>query len=118
MNWRRRRRRSRGTAGKGEGIRRRKSNSPPGTGGVSRSDGVVDGSNKSPLHSFIGFKENYFDLTTTPASGHPSCSRRGVVAPLLQFIHNLIDLSHGETPDSEDDTFSSAIRNDGSSPSR
>jgi hypothetical protein len=33
-----------------------------GTGGVARSDGVVD----------------HFDLTTTPAFGHPSCSRRGV----------------------------------------
>ena len=47
-------------------------NSPPGTGGVERSDGVVDGSNNSPHHSFIGIKENHFDLITNPAFGHPS----------------------------------------------
>jgi len=34
---------------------------------VARSDGVVDGSNNSPSHSFIEIKENHFDLTTTPA---------------------------------------------------
>src|SRR5712675_3539457 len=42
-------------------FRLEKSNSPPGTGGVARSAGVVDGSNGSPI------KVNHFDFTTTPA---------------------------------------------------
>src|SRR5882672_82186 len=57
--------------------RRGRNNSPPGTGGVARSAGVVDGSNNSPPHSFIGIKENHFDFTTTP--GPPSLD----VPPLL-----------------------------------
>src|SRR6185369_4032542 len=45
---------------------RTRSNSP-GTGGLARSDVVADGSNVSSPSSFVGIKENHFDLTTTPA---------------------------------------------------
>src|SRR5882672_4885547 len=57
--------------------RRGRNSSPPGTGGVARSAGVVAESNNSPPHSFIGIKENHFDFTTTP--GPPSLD----VPPLL-----------------------------------
>jgi len=57
---------------------------------VAHSAGVVDGSNNSPLHLFIGIKESHIELTTTPAFGHPSCSRRGVVPPSPP-IHSLTD---------------------------
>jgi hypothetical protein len=43
----------------------RRRGSPPGTGGVARSAGVVGKSNSFPL--FIGIKRNHFDFTTTPA---------------------------------------------------
>jgi len=81
--------------------RRRRHNSPPGTGGVARSDGVVDGSNDSQSHSFIEIEENHFDLTTTPAFGHPSCSRRGVPS-LLQFLHSFCDRARSIIHDKSD----------------
>src|SRR5678809_1527997 len=57
-------------------------NSPPGTGGVARSDGVVDESNNSPPHLFIGIKGESFRPYYHPGpSGLPSCSSRGVVPP-------------------------------------
>src|SRR5712671_2973398 len=59
-----------------------RSNSPPGTGGVARSAGVVDGSNDSPP-PFVNWNQREpFRLYYHPGpSGHPSCSRRGVVPP-------------------------------------
>src|SRR5712675_2180769 len=72
--------------------RRERSNSPPGTGGVARSAGVVDGSNDSPPRSFIGIKENHFDFTTTPAlRATPPVPGGVLLRPLLQFIHTFID---------------------------
>src|SRR6267378_6754711 len=68
--------------------RRGRNNSPPGTGGVARSAGVVDGSNNSPPHSFIGIKENHFDSTTTPAlRATPPVPGGELFLPLLQFSH-------------------------------
>src|SRR4030095_1924031 len=62
-------------------------NSPPGTGGVAHSAGVVDGSNNSPPHSFIGIQENHFDFTTTPAlRATPPVPGGELFLPLLQFI--------------------------------
>src|SRR5712675_3521585 len=73
-------------------CRRRRNNSPPGTGGVARSDGVVDGSNNSPPHSFIGITENHFDFTTTPAlRATPPVPGGELLLPLLQFIHTFCD---------------------------
>src|SRR5882757_11566538 len=72
--------------------RRGRNNSPPGTGGVARSAGVVDGSNNSPRHSFIGIKENHFDFTTTPAlRATPPVPGGELFLPLLQFIHSFYD---------------------------
>src|SRR5712672_227948 len=72
--------------------RRGRKNSPPGTGGVARSAGVVDGSNNSPPHSFIGIKENHFDFTTTPAlRATPPVPGGELFLSLLQFIHTFID---------------------------
>src|SRR5882672_4609111 len=64
--------------------RRRRSSSPLGTGGVASSAGVVDGSNNSPPHSFIGIKENHFDFTTTPAlRATPPVPGGALLLPLL-----------------------------------
>src|SRR5712675_2045259 len=72
-----------------------RNNSPPGTGGVARSDGVVDGSNNSPSHSFFGIKENHFDFTTTPALwATPPVPGGELFFPLLQFIHTFTDLAY------------------------
>src|SRR5882672_1704349 len=75
--------------------RRGRNNSPPGTGGVAHSAGVVAGSNNSPSHSFIGIKENYFDFTTTPAlRATPPVPGGELFLALLQFIHTFIDRSY------------------------
>src|SRR5712671_2352810 len=72
--------------------RRGRKNSPPGTGGVARSAGVVEGSNNSPPHSFIEITENHFDSTTTPAlRATPPVPGGEFFFPLLQFIHTFID---------------------------
>src|SRR6266850_4743017 len=75
--------------------RRGRNNSPPGTGGVARSAGVVDGSNNSPTHSFIGIKENHFDFTTTPAlRATPPVPGGELFLPLLPFIHTFYDRAY------------------------
>src|SRR5439155_26652506 len=75
--------------------RRGRNNSPPGTGGVARSAGVVDGSTNSPPHSFVGIKENHFDFTTTPAlRATPPVPGGELVVLLLQFLHTFTDRSY------------------------
>src|SRR5882672_6592957 len=75
--------------------RRGRNNSPPGTGGVARSAGVVDGSNNSPPHSFFRIKENHFDFTTTPAlRATPPVPGGELLLPLLQFIHTFTDRAY------------------------
>src|SRR5712675_2240089 len=79
-------------------CRRRRNNSPPGTGGVARSAGVVDGSNNSPPHSFIGIKENHFDFTTTPAlRASPPVPGGELFLSLLQFIHTFCDRAYSHS---------------------
>src|SRR6266850_3461054 len=75
--------------------RGRNNNSPPGTGGVARSAGVVAGSNNSPPHSFIAIKENDFDFTTTPAlRATPPVPGGELFLPLLQFLHSFADRAY------------------------
>src|SRR5882672_4450500 len=75
--------------------RRGRNNSPPGTGGVAHSAGVVAGSNNSPSHSFIGIKENYFDFTTSPAlRATPPVPGGELFLLLLQFIHIFCDRAY------------------------
>jgi len=55
---------------------------------VSRSDGVVVGSNNSPPHSFIGIKQNHFDFATTPTlRATPPVPGGELFLLLLQCIH-------------------------------
>jgi hypothetical protein len=70
-------------------------NSPPGTGGVARSAGVLDKSKNFPpvFHdSDHCYQEELFPLHYHPGpSGHPSCSRRGVVTPPPYLFADLAD---------------------------
>src|SRR5712675_1840513 len=75
--------------------RRGRNSSPPGTGGVVRSAGVVDESNNSPPHFVHRIQGEPFRLYYHPGpSGHPSCSRRGAALSQLEFIHTLIDSAY------------------------
>src|SRR5881394_1775043 len=75
--------------------RRRRNNSPPGAGGVARSARVVDGSNNSPPHLFIGIKKNHFNFSTTPAlRATPPVPGGELLFALLQFIHTFTDRAY------------------------
>src|SRR5712671_3577668 len=77
--------------------RRGRNNSTPGTGGVARSDGVVEGSNNSPSHSFIGIQENHFDFTTNPdLRATPPVPGGELLLPLFQIIHTFTGRAYSQ----------------------
>src|SRR5712671_5532324 len=57
--------------------RRGRNDSPPGTGGVARSAGVVDESNNSPPHSFSGIKKTISTLLPPRPFGPPLLFQEG-----------------------------------------
>jgi hypothetical protein len=80
------------TADPGLVLRSMQGNSPPGTGGVARSAGVVDKSKRflpglssaNEINTIWYGREDLSIRYHPGPSGHPSCSRRGVYSPDLR----------------------------------